>query len=533
MQLTCGFRRNRHIYFGNTYNAIVSTLAALLISGCSNSAKPVAESKHDHGDEHHEPAAEITNRISIPEQVRRNLGITFAKVEMRRIASTLRMPGRFELTPSARRVYSAPLGGRVELLVHQYDKVSTGTPLFRLDSADWRKLQQEISDAQAVVKTTSASLVIAQAASSGAFSAANLVGRRVAAGARHIDSLRQSLKVTEARLTQLENLQRAVGGKLSDLADARAKAAEIRAAITQAEEESADAERETMRQASEGGSVFATSATLEAGLHAKRAEHDAALMRLRVALSSAASVLGVARDEIDRPTGTDSSKMPLWQATDSIEVRAISSGVVQTFDATGGAYVEATKPILTIADPEQVRFRAVGLQSDLERLRDGMEARIVPPAAEAAHPADRGHAHTDIAGILSLGQEADPDQRSLDVIISLRTRAHWALPGVAAYAEAVSDQGEDPAAAIPVGAILQDDLQKIFFRRDPEDPDKAIRMEADLGISDGNWVAVESGIKSGDEVVLGGAYQLKLAGGGKASKAGHFHADGTFHEGKD
>jgi hypothetical protein len=33
--------------------------------------------------------------------------------------------------------------------------------------------------------------------------------------------------------------------------------------------------------------------------------------------------------------------------------------------------------------------------------------------------------------------------------------------------------------------------------------------------------------------VLGGVYQLKLAGGGKATQAGHFHADGTFHEGKD
>jgi hypothetical protein len=36
-------------------------------------------------------------------------------------------------------------------------------------------------------------------------------------------------------------------------------------------------------------------------------------------------------------------------------------------------------------------------------------------------------------------------------------------------------------------------------------------------------------VKEGDEIVLGGAYQLVLATSGTAQKGGHFHADGTFH----
>jgi hypothetical protein len=40
---------------------------------------------------------------------------------------------------------------------------------------------------------------------------------------------------------------------------------------------------------------------------------------------------------------------------------------------------------------------------------------------------------------------------------------------------------------------------------------------------------VNSGVKEGDEVVLEGVYELKLAGGGKATGGGHFHADGTWH----
>jgi hypothetical protein len=56
-------------------------------------------------------------------------------------------------------------------------------------------------------------------------------------------------------------------------------------------------------------------------------------------------------------------------------------------------------------------------------------------------------------------------------------------------------------------------------------------MEADLGIGDGKWVVVKSGVKEGDEVVLDGVYELKLASGGQGGPdaGGHFHADGTFH----
>ena len=64
-------------------------------------------------------------------------------------------------------------------------------------------------------------------------------------------------------------------------------------------------------------------------------------------------------------------------------------------------------------------------------------------------------------------------------------------------------------------------------------PDVAIRTDADTGLSDGRWVTVLSGIREGDEVVVDGVYQLLLATAGNAAKGGHFHADGTFHDGED
>ena len=78
---------------------------------------------------------------------------------------------------------------------------------------------------------------------------------------------------------------------------------------------------------------------------------------------------------------------------------------------------------------------------------------------------------------------------------------------------------------------MQDGLVHVLFRRDPRDPDKVIRLEADLGTDDGRWVVLKSGVALGDEVVLDGAYEIKLASqqNGTVQKGGHFHADGTFH----
>ena len=45
------------------------------------------------------------------------------------------------------------------------------------------------------------------------------------------------------------------------------------------------------------------------------------------------------------------------------------------------------------------------------------------------------------------------------------------------------------------------------------------------------WIVIKSGVRLGDEIVMNGAYELKLATAlaGTQQKGGHFHADGTFH----
>lgn len=134
------------------------TLTAVLtglMSGCdADPSGHVADDGHNHGTGLGVAApaqSATTNRVDIPASVRLNLGITFAKVESRNVAQTLRVPGQFELLPTARREYRAPLAGRIELLVSQYQKVDAGTPLYRLDAAAWWDLHEQIASVQATI----------------------------------------------------------------------------------------------------------------------------------------------------------------------------------------------------------------------------------------------------------------------------------------------------------------------------------------------------------------------------------------------
>jgi multidrug efflux pump subunit AcrA (membrane-fusion protein) len=110
--------------------------------------------------------------------------------------------------------------------------------------------------------------------------------------------------------------------------------------------------------------------------------------------------------------------------------------------------------------------------------------------------------------------------------------APWARPGVSAQLEIVIEGTAPSELAIPLASVQRDGLKPIIFLRAADNPNEAIRMDADLGLEDGRWIAVLSGLRDGDEVVLDGGFQLMLATSGSIQKGGHFHSDGTFHEGE-
>lgn len=416
-----------------------------------------------------EEPAPPTNRIDIPATVRSNLGITFAGVERRRVDGTIRVPGAFELQPLARHEYRMTLPGRVQLEVDQYQRVEPGDLLYRFRSPQWPELQHEIIVGEQEIHAAGAAIDVAQA---------------------RISEAEQRLAIARQRLESLSSAE-------IRNADLEAQAAEIEASLPRL--------RAELRQAE----------TSLANAHRTR-EH---------AMHRASAATGIDESKLAGEVEHNGEIVPAYRAVDWVEVRATEPGVVETLAVTDGSFAEAPSLVLSTVDPSKVRFRAIALQADLARLGGSTTARIVPPTTPGI-PIDHG-----VDATVAVGLEAHPEQRTITLLAVPHGDRPWIRPGVSAFLEVVVESSGGPALAIPRAAIVKDGIVHVFFRRDPQDPNKAIRVEADMGVSDGRWVAINSGIALNDEVVLDGAYELKLASqqSGMSQRGGHFHADGTFH----
>ncbi|MEX0654653.1 MAG: HlyD family efflux transporter periplasmic adaptor subunit [Phycisphaeraceae bacterium] len=449
----------------------------LTVLGLVLAAAPGCEREHAHEAAHEAPTAvaqpEATNRIDVPPNVRRNLGITFAEVERRPVRRTLRLPGRFELRPGARHAYRALVPGRIELAVAQFEHVEAGQVLLRIDSPRWQELRHEVVEAEGEIKLAEAHLAVAEASAAEALQNQRFLEQRLerlaTTGVRQIELEAERLGL-EARLPRLE--------------------AEVRAKETELDE---------------------------------AREHYASILKV------AASVTGLSVDELlqavevyDDEHGHERVR---WRNLEALEIRAEADGVVQTLPRSSGGWAEAGELVMEVVDPRAIRFRADAPQSDLGRLRDGQAVRIAPSQGGSVNLQDA------IAGTLRIGIEGHAGERTMPVYGLPETAAAWARPGVSAYLEVFVDGSDHPELAIPASSLVRDGLDTIFYRRDPADPDKVYPVEADLGASDGRWVVVYSGVTDGDEVVLDGAYALKMAGGQRQAPSGyHYHADGSLHK---
>ena len=415
-------------------------------------------------------AAAPTNRIDIPANVRKNLGITLVKVERRRVEGTMRMPGAFELQPLARHEYRLRLSGVVQLEVDQYQRVEPGDLLYRFQSPKWPEIQHEIIIGEQEVQSALAQIGVARA---------------------RIEEAERRLSLVRERLTSLS------GAQVRN-ADLEAQAVELEAGLPRLHAE-----------------LRLAQTSLANGERTR--EH---------ALRRAAAASGIAEDRISAEVEHMGQRLPAYRTIEWIEVRAAEPSVVESLALTDGSFADAPSLVLTTVDPGKVRFRATALQSDLSRLVMTTEGRIVPPTG-------RGMSLNDgVVASISVGLEAHPGQRTITVMAMPSEGRAWIRPGISAFLEVTTETSGGPALAIPRAAVVKDGITHVFFRRDPRDPNKAIRVEADLGADDGRWVVINSGLSPQDEVVLDGAFELMLATqqSGVTQKGGHFHADGTFHQ---
>ena len=459
--------------------AVIAGLIVLLtLPGCRDDAPSNVDTyAHECDHEHEEAAAAPTSRIGIPPSVRQNLGITFVKAERRAVRSVIRLPGQFEFRPEARREYNAMLSGRVRLAVDQFQTVAADDLLFELDSPEWHRVQSGLAEA---FKTCYCCLP-------------------------ELDAARAAKKENE---TQIEFLEQRIGR----LTEAGSRDVELEAELSK---------------------LRTKAPRLEAQVRAKEADMQSGLLAYNVLLNEAQSLSGVHRDRLEQqlePKEGESLATPYWSTVDRIVVRAETAGVVNQVGVTNQGWAETGDLIVETIDPAALRFHADALQTDINLFADGQPGRIVPPLGGSIDLQDT------IDGRIDVGFQAHPEQRTIPIYLVPEGLPRWAKAGVTAYLEVSVNGEEKPVLAIPEAAVVRDGLNKVFFRRDPRDPDQVIRVVADLGATDNRWIEVKSGVRAGDEIVLGGVYPLMLASSttGEALKGGHFCGpDGTFHEGDE
>lgn len=199
-----------------------------------------------------------------------------------------------------------------------------------------------------------------------------------------------------------------------------------------------------------------------------------------------------------------------------VSVRAKASGRVESLQVSDGAWVSPGTTVVDLLKPDRVRFVASLVSSEAARLKNGMKVTCGGQA-----------------GSLLLGfGGAD----GLTPVYAVFDRKLPFRLGERLQVDCVTDESETPVVAVPSACIVRIGLDPTVFVRDEHDEDRFLAVKVEPGRANGGWTEVK-GLPDGDdlEVVKEGAYELKIALAAQSGSApvGHFHADGTFHEGKD
>ena len=460
----------------NATTTLPQMLPLLCVCMFTAGCRPDAADKKTDGDHAHDhDQTAPRDRLAIPSDVRRNLGITFIDVEKRPVRRTIRIAGQFELRPEARREYHVMLSGRITLLVRQYDRVVAGQPLFHLESPEWQQMQNELVATANAMKRSHAEVA-----------------------------------VSEAKLTEMKESIAFLDRRIANLAEANVRQVELEAQLAE--------KRSALPR-------------LQADVDAMRTEFDTAHTHYEVMLSTAASMTGIDRESLDAQSDDHhhshaSDAPPPWRSIQQITVRAEAAGVVDRIAVTNRGWAEAGALVLDTVVPTMLRFHADALQTDINLFEDGQSARITPPQGGSIDLQDT------VDGVIQLGIEAHAEQRTVPIYLTPSELPTWAKSGVTAYLEVFVDGSSGVSLAIPEAAIVRDGLDRVFFRRDPNDPNQVLRVVADLGATDGRWTEVLSGVRAGDQVVLEGVYPLMLSmsSGGEEKTGFHVHADGSVHD---
>ncbi len=202
----------------------------------------------------------------------------------------------------------------------------------------------------------------------------------------------------------------------------------------------------------------------------------------------------------------------------AIEMRAPIAGVVTQSSAVIGQHVAQDRPVFTVLDAGIVFLRARVPEADTARLGATMDALFQPAGARDAFRKVTGEGG---GRLVFLGLTVDPATRTVPLVYEATNPEGKLRIGMAGDLWVETALAED-ALAVPQSALVEEDGRSVIFVMVSGETFE--KRDVALGIRDGEWVQILSGLSAGEHLVVSGAYAVRLASVSTAIPAhGHAH----------
>lgn len=201
-----------------------------------------------------------------------------------------------------------------------------------------------------------------------------------------------------------------------------------------------------------------------------------------------------------------------------MELRAPIAGVLNSVNTGPGEVVSANQSLFTVLNPETIWIEASVPEASVASLGTAKEASVELPGATRQLAPVTGDGR---GRLVSLGLEVDAATRTVPLIYEMTNRdgAFRIGQSVMLHVETANAQN---ALAIPDSALIEEGGWFIAFVQVAGETFQ--KRELRLGIRDGEWIQVLSGLSEGERVVTQGAYAVRLASASGVIPAhGHAH----------
>jgi RND family efflux transporter MFP subunit len=238
-------------------------------------------------------------------------------------------------------------------------------------------------------------------------------------------------------------------------------------------------------------------------LQKSRADLEAAL-RIKAAYEKAGAVLC--------PLGEKGSDVP------AVELKSPITGIITQAPAALGEHVPTDRSLFTILNTGKVLIEAKIPESEIGRLGSTFGAAYERPDAKGTFISVLG----DGAGrVVFLAPEVDPSTRTAALVYEVNNPEGLLRIGMSLNLYVETTSVED-ALALPVSALVDEDGRATAYVQVSGETFQ--KRDLAVGIRDGDFVQVLSGVSEGEHVVTKAAYAIRLSSVSSSIPAhGHAH----------